>query len=85
MPELDGWEATREIRRREAGGSRRTPVIALTANAMRVDREKCLECGMDDFVSKPIQLPQLDEILTRHLTKPGAETRLASKRVEAPE
>ncbi len=83
MPELDGWEATREIRRREADGSSRTPVIALTANAMQGDREKCLECGMDDFVSKPIQLAQLEEILTRHLVKQVAAPALDAARNDA--
>jgi CheY-like chemotaxis protein len=64
MPEMDGYEATREIRRREAGTSR-VPIVALTANAMEGDRERCLECGMDDFVSKPIRWEQFRAMLER--------------------
>ncbi len=59
MPEMDGLDATREIRSREGGSGRRTPIIALTANAMSGDREMCLSAGMDGYVAKPIKKESL--------------------------
>jgi CheY-like chemotaxis protein len=55
MPEMDGFEATRRIRTDSLSKNRNTPIVALTANAMKGDREKCLGSGMDDYISKPIQ------------------------------
>jgi CheY-like chemotaxis protein/HPt (histidine-containing phosphotransfer) domain-containing protein len=63
MPVLDGFEATRAIRRRESGTSRRMPIVAMTAAAMKGDREKCIEAGMDDYVSKPVRQGDLSAVL----------------------
>jgi CheY-like chemotaxis protein len=78
MPEMDGFEATQEIRTREGSGVHR-PIIAMTANAMRGDRERCFEAGMDDYVSKPIRKADLTEALERHLPK---NVRLIEPRAE---
>ncbi len=59
MPEMDGLEATREIRRFEASRKTRTPIIAMTAQTMNGDRDNCFAAGMDGFISKPIRLPEL--------------------------
>lgn len=66
MPVMDGYQATAEIRRMETPGNRRV-IVAMTANAMQSDRERCLQSGMDDYISKPINKPEVVTILKRHL------------------
>jgi signal transduction histidine kinase/DNA-binding response OmpR family regulator len=69
MPLLDGYDTAREIRRREAATrSTHIPIVAMTANAMSGDRERCLAAGMDDYLAKPIGAEHLDEVLERWLS-----------------
>jgi len=65
MPEMDGFEATRVIRSREARTGYRLPIVALTANAMSEDRQRCLDAGMDDFISKPCSAADLERAMAR--------------------
>ncbi len=78
MPEMDGFEAARAIRRAEAAGDRHLPIIAMTANAMQGDREVCLAAGMDDYISKPVRWGELRQVLARWPVDAG------QRRVESP-
>jgi signal transduction histidine kinase/DNA-binding response OmpR family regulator len=67
MPELDGFETTAAIRRKEKESGRHIPIIAMTAHAMKGDRERCLEAGMDDYICKPVQPKEIIAVIERRL------------------
>ncbi len=69
MPEMDGFDATREIRKQDikATNQKTIPVVAMTANVMSGDRERCLDVGMDDYIGKPVQRDQLESVLRKWL------------------
>jgi CheY-like chemotaxis protein len=82
MPDMDGYEATAEIRHREAKGTHksRIPIVALTASTMQGDSEKCLASGMDDFISKPVQLENLRRAIQRWTLPSQAEAPYSQRR-----
>ena len=65
MPRMDGFEATAEIRRRERGTQRHTPIVAVTANTVHGNQTRCMAAGMDDFIAKPFDSTILDKALQR--------------------
>jgi CheY-like chemotaxis protein len=69
MPGVDGLEATRLIRAREAIAGRHVPIIAMTAHAMKGDEQRCLDAGMDGYVSKPIDMERLFETIDRLVSR----------------
>jgi signal transduction histidine kinase/CheY-like chemotaxis protein/HPt (histidine-containing phosphotransfer) domain-containing protein len=78
MPEMDGLQATRAIRQL-SGPSARTPIVAMTANAMRSDQDNCLAAGMDDFISKPIEPDSFLAMVERHIKAGGGKPAAAVK------
>lgn len=87
MPVLNGYDATARLRRREAASDtrRRTPIIALTANALKGDEEKCLDAGMDGYLVKPVHRHQLIKTAAHWIGLKGRSGRRASRPVERPE
>ncbi len=83
MPEMDGYEATRQIRRIEGAGAR-VPIIALTANALKGDRETCLAAGMDDHLAKPLEPEKLRACLGRHLNPNAQAANVPERRSRKP-
>jgi len=76
MPEMDGYEASRVIRDRSSGvRNHDIPIVAMTANAMKGDREDCLAAGMDDYVAKPVSVESLAEVMARHLRADSRSSR----------
>ncbi|WP_221029500.1 ATP-binding protein [Actomonas aquatica] len=75
MPEMDGFEASREIRRKFPR-ERQPKIVALTANALQGDRDVCLEAGMDDYITKPVKLHELSEVIRRQFTAHSEESEL---------
>jgi CheY-like chemotaxis protein len=71
MPEMDGYDAARAIRSKEKDTGSHVPIVAMTANAMPGDRERCLAAGMDDYISKPIDVQDLSTLLRRYLDRPA--------------
>mgnify|MGYP000633196351 CR=1 FL=1 len=77
MPEMDGYEASRQIRAGKAGTRNQSiTIIAMTANAMKGDREKCLEAGMSDYLSKPIEPDALNSMMEKWLTSSSRSTKI---------
>ena len=82
MPEMDGLEATMAIRASEANTGKHVPIVAMTAHAMKGDRERCLSSGMDGYLSKPIRIEELKSAISearedtnhRSAPRPGTET-----------
>jgi CheY-like chemotaxis protein len=83
MPQMDGIKATRQIRAEEQSSGLHVPIIALTAHAMKGDSEKCLEAGMDDYISKPIQVEDLDRVLL-NVGRTDASTLTVAARAAVP-
>jgi CheY-like chemotaxis protein len=78
MPNLDGFQATQEIRRFEQAGhdgqsGPRVPIVAMTANALEGDRERCLASGMDDYLAKPVKHDQLEQTIERWTGRSAAD------------
>ncbi|SPF54840.1 PAS domain S-box (fragment) [Candidatus Sulfopaludibacter sp. SbA4] len=85
MPEMGGFEATSAIRRQEEGSGRHIPIVAVTAHAMKGDRERCLAAGMDGYLAKPVQRDELRETIQQLAAARGRAEADAAAREQAPE
>jgi CheY-like chemotaxis protein len=82
MPRMDGYQATAAIREKEIGTDKHIPIVAMTAHAMKGDREKCLESGMDDYISKPLKPYDLLKKIEYVVNRFKKELKIIEKRVE---
>ena len=85
MPEIDGFEATRRIRELEQKTGKHIPIIAMTAHAMKGDRGRCLDAGMDDYIAKPLRKTDLLALVDASLSTPGEPPAAEPSPVEAPD
>jgi HPt (histidine-containing phosphotransfer) domain-containing protein len=85
MPEMDGYEATQRIRSNIRASYNKIPIVALTANAMVGEKEKCIQIGMNDFLSKPIEDQKLHEVLAKYLEKSNSDVSVEDKVSDLPE
>lgn len=87
MPVMDGYQATAAIRALEKEGARHLPIVAMTANAMEGDRQRCLDAGMDDYLAKPYTMSRLAQVLERWLahTPPRTDVEPEAVQERAPE
>jgi signal transduction histidine kinase/HPt (histidine-containing phosphotransfer) domain-containing protein len=88
MPEMDGYETTRRIRKLEEARGLRTPIVAMTAGALKGDRERCLQAGMDDYMTKPVRMAEVAKLLERWrprcaADKPAFEAKVDREALEA--
>jgi CheY-like chemotaxis protein len=85
MPEMDGFEATRFIRREESKVLNcNIPIIAMTASAMKGDKERCLQAGMNDFIAKPVRMTELERMLVAWLEERSPEDQNTKSHLEIP-
>jgi two-component system sensor histidine kinase/response regulator len=84
MPEMDGYEATRLIRKWESTTGYHTPIIAMTANALEADRNACIAAGMDDYISKPVDIEHLHTVLNRWMAVPQSAAQPVPQSVSQP-
>lgn len=82
MPVMDGYEATRRIREQERSSDKHTTIVAMTANAMAEDRKRCLDAGMDDYITKPFEVDDLEKVVGRWLSSKGAGSQQRNETVK---